>query len=252
MTEAIAEYRTRPRADAEARHYRMKDLCEATGLERQVIHFYITQGLVPAGRKTGRNMAWYGEEHVTRLKLIKKLQHERFLPLKAIKALLDGREEHFSDDQQRFLHDLKRELSTTIARGVDDRRVLDDIAPKLEGLGLSIDDVRGLVEIGVIGATFEADGAILVAREDEWVLELLGMMRKAGWSSDLGFLSTDLKPHVEAIDALVQSDADVVTQRLSGLSPRLVARMMERMLPLLQQFLARHYERRVRDLLSVM
>jgi DNA-binding transcriptional MerR regulator len=217
-----------------------------------VNHFYIQQGLVPAGRKTGRNIAWYGEEHVARLKLIKKLQHERFLPLKAIKALLDGREEHFSDDQQRFLHDLKRELSTTIARGVDDRRVLDDVAPKLEGHGLSIDDVRGLVEIGVIGATFEDDGAILVAREDEWVLELLGMMRKAGWSADLGFVTADLKPHVEAIDALVQSDADVVTRRLSDLPPRQVARMMERMLPLLQQFLARHYERRVRDLLSVM
>ena len=35
--------------------YRMKDLCEATGLPRQAIHFYIQQGLLPAGRKTGRN-----------------------------------------------------------------------------------------------------------------------------------------------------------------------------------------------------
>jgi DNA-binding transcriptional MerR regulator len=251
VTEATAVYSVRPPAAPE-RSYRMKDLCEATGLERQVIHFYIQQGLLPAGRKTGRNMAWYGEEHVARLKLIKKLQHERFLPLKAIKALLDGREEHFSDDQQRFLLDLKRELSTTIARGVDDRRVIADIAPSLEALGLSVDDVRELEQIGVLGATFEADGAILVAREDEWVLELLGTMRKAGWSAELGFRTTDLKPHVEAIDALVQNDADVVTERLSGLPPRLVARMMETMLPLLQQFLVRHYERRVRDLLSVM
>ena len=44
--------------------YRMKDLCELTGLPRQVIHFYIQQGLVPEGHKTGPNMAYYGEEHL--------------------------------------------------------------------------------------------------------------------------------------------------------------------------------------------
>ena len=37
--------------------YRMKDLCDRTGLPRQVIHFYIQQGLLPEGQKTGRNMA---------------------------------------------------------------------------------------------------------------------------------------------------------------------------------------------------
>jgi DNA-binding transcriptional MerR regulator len=63
--------------------YRMKDLCEATGLPRQAIHFYIQQELLPPGRKTGRNMAWYTDEHIERLHLIKKLQHEQFLPLKA-------------------------------------------------------------------------------------------------------------------------------------------------------------------------
>ena len=63
--------------------YRMKDLCESSGLPRQAIHFYIQQGLLPPGRKTGRNMAWYTDEHIERLRLIKKLQHEQFLPLKA-------------------------------------------------------------------------------------------------------------------------------------------------------------------------
>ena len=43
----------------EAWCYRMKDLCEASGLPRQAIHFYIQQGLLPPGQKTGRNMAWY-------------------------------------------------------------------------------------------------------------------------------------------------------------------------------------------------
>ena len=69
--------------------YRMRDLCALTGLSRQAIHFYIQQGLLPPGHKTGRNTAFYGPEHVERVNVIRRLQHELFLPLKAIRALLD-------------------------------------------------------------------------------------------------------------------------------------------------------------------
>ena len=72
--------------------YKMKDLCERTGLGRQAIHFYIQRGLLPPGHKTGHNMAYYSEVHLERIQLIRKLQHERFLPLDAIKAILDEQE----------------------------------------------------------------------------------------------------------------------------------------------------------------
>ena len=99
-------------ADSQRWSLRMKDLCDLTGLPRQAIHFYIQQGLLPAGHKTGRNMAFYGDEHVERLKLIKKLQHERFLPLKAIKALLDDQDTAFSAAQRGFLLGVKQRLDT--------------------------------------------------------------------------------------------------------------------------------------------
>jgi DNA-binding transcriptional MerR regulator len=99
--------------------YRMKDLCDATGLPRQAIHFYIQQGLLPSGRKTGRNMAWYTEEHLERLHLIKKLQHERFLPLKAIKALFDGEDGVFSPRQHAFLAGVKERLAESLKTSED-------------------------------------------------------------------------------------------------------------------------------------
>ena len=34
--------------------YRMGELCTLTGLPRQVIHFYIHEGLLPEGTKTGK------------------------------------------------------------------------------------------------------------------------------------------------------------------------------------------------------
>jgi DNA-binding transcriptional MerR regulator len=104
--------------------YRMKDLCEATGLPRQAIHFYIQQGLLPPGRKTGRNMAWYTEEHIERLRLIKKLQHEQFLPLKAIKALFDGEDGVFSPRQYAFLAGVKEELAESLKTSEDRRPTL--------------------------------------------------------------------------------------------------------------------------------
>ena len=39
--------------------------------------------------RTSRNMAWYPPEFVERIRLIKRLQEERFMPLRAIRELLE-------------------------------------------------------------------------------------------------------------------------------------------------------------------
>jgi DNA-binding transcriptional MerR regulator len=95
--------------------YRMRDLCAMTGLSRQAIHFYIQEGLVPEGTKTGRNMAFYGPEHVERLRIVRRLQEERFLPLKQIRALLDGDADRVGAGQRDLLLEVRAALST--ARG---------------------------------------------------------------------------------------------------------------------------------------
>ena len=67
MNQANAGAKVLP-LDRERYRYKMKDLADATGLDRQGIHFYIQQGLVPEGYKTSRNMGWYSEAHVERMK----------------------------------------------------------------------------------------------------------------------------------------------------------------------------------------
>ena len=64
------------------------------GERRQRRHDQALPPRGPAGRgpdivKTSRNMAWYPPEFVERIKLIKQLQEERFMPLKVIKSMLD-------------------------------------------------------------------------------------------------------------------------------------------------------------------
>ena len=129
--------------------YRMKDLCDRTGLSRQVIHFYVEQGLLPEGRKTGRNMAYYAESHVERIKLIRQLQHERFLPLRAIRAVLDEEDEGLSKEQRRLLVDVKHRLGSLGIAGSDEPSLVP-LQPLLLRAGVSRADAEGLAKAGIL------------------------------------------------------------------------------------------------------
>src|SRR5262249_60961492 len=73
-----------------AQRLKMKDLERATGVGRESIRFYIREGLLPEPERPGRNVAWYDESFVERVRLIKELQHKRYLPLQVIKAIVNG------------------------------------------------------------------------------------------------------------------------------------------------------------------
>ena len=47
---------------------------------------YLREGLLPEPVKTSRNMAYYPAEFVERIRLIKQLQEERFMPLRVIRT----------------------------------------------------------------------------------------------------------------------------------------------------------------------
>ncbi len=53
-----------------AGRFRMRDLVEQTGLTRETIHYYLSEGLLPPAIKTGRNTALYTEQHLERLRKI--------------------------------------------------------------------------------------------------------------------------------------------------------------------------------------
>ena len=152
--------------------YRMKDLCEATGLPRQAIHFYIQQGLLPSGRKTGRNMAWYTEEHLERLHLVKKLQHERFLPLKAIKALFDGEDGVFSPRQYAFLAGVKERLAESLKTPEDRSPTLTPVEIG-DQTGVDPEDVERAFELGLVGGA-RIEGSPRIAKADVWRFEVFG------------------------------------------------------------------------------
>lgn len=239
--------------DRERWPYKMKDLCRLTGLPRQVIHFYIQQGLLPEGHKTGRNMAYYGEEHVERVRLIRQLQHERFLPLKAIRAMFDAREDAFSPAQRSLLRALKHRLPSAIAGATDRPAAGVDADELLARAGLSRRDLDEMVELGLLGAARdEATGRTLVARDDAWMIELYGEWQALGLTRERGFSPRDLAIYDEAMTRLFEHETALLTSRLSHLPPEQLAAIVERTIPLINTFMTRYHATKIRNFFAAM
>lgn len=226
--------------------YKMKQLVEATGLPRQAIHFYIQEGLLPPGRKTGRNMAWYSDEHLRRLGIIQKLQQERFLPLKAIKAVLDGGESQYTPEQRAFLGEVRMRMDERYVpkSGPAEHVALDTL---IERFSLDRGDCERAIELGMVGAKKDADGRLLVRASDAWFFELVGEIRRAGFTSELGFPMDAMVLYEEAMQRLVDQEVRLVSERLSGLPPDVAASMVERVMPLVHTMLTRYHDTKVRD-----
>src|SRR5215468_1830665 len=69
---------------------RMAELARRSGVTRETIHFYLRQGLLPRPEKGGQTVAYYGEEHLDRLRLIRRLREEKYLPIAVIRRLLES------------------------------------------------------------------------------------------------------------------------------------------------------------------
>lgn len=231
--------------------YKMADLCRLTGMPRQAIHFYIQQGLVPPGHKTGRNTARYGEQHVDRIRVVKELQADRFMPLKAIRAVLDGRDDEFSPAQRSLLVEVKERLASTLARAPDDDRRVDAEA-LLSRHGLDRKDLAELERAKVVAVERGPRGRRSVSADDAWAFELLGEVRRAGFTRKLGFDAKLFGIYEESVTALVDRETRVLAEKLSALPPDRVAAMLEQAMPLVHQFFARFHAKKVRDFFAAL
>ncbi|HXX78740.1 MAG TPA: MerR family transcriptional regulator [Ktedonobacteraceae bacterium] len=78
--------------DTEAMHT-IDELAHVSGTPSRTIRFYNTQGLLPPPTLRGR-VAYYDDEHVMVLQIIKDLKEQQNLPLETIKEMLEIRAKH--------------------------------------------------------------------------------------------------------------------------------------------------------------
>jgi DNA-binding transcriptional MerR regulator len=229
--------------------YRMKDLCELTGLDRQTVHFYIAKGLVPEGHKTGRNMAYYGAEHLERIRLIRELQHERFLPLDAIRAVLDGEDAGFTHEQKAMLVEVKERVADVLRDAREQPPAgasLVPLAPLLQQHGVVVAEIDQLVELGLL-ALVEVEGELHLPECDVWLVELWGNLRAAGFTEALGFRVEDLAMYAEAVSYLFRREIRSLVPRMAKLPADRAAELFRRGLPLINSFLVRYHTAKARQ-----
>ena len=192
---------------------RMRELAEAAGVSAGTIKHYLRQGLLPEPIKTSRNMAWYPREFVERVRLIKQLQEERFLPLKVIKEVLENGDAGEGPERLRALIQLEdrvleRALGRQDWRGLTEREVKRRYKLPQEAL-------ERLEQLEVLSPR-RVNGSKRYGPDDVQIIEAVGRMRASGYSEALGFTVYDTLIYKRNLERLVREEVGVMMERLVG------------------------------------
>jgi DNA-binding transcriptional MerR regulator len=160
-------------------------------------------------------MAYYPPEFVERIRLIKQLQEERFMPLRAIKSVLDedpGRARALIELEDRILERaLAGEQTRTSAAEVRELYgVPKEVLDRLEELEILSPNSRGY------------------SPSDVKIIEAISRFRAGGYDEEIGFTVYDTLRYKDALGDLVKQEVRVLMDRLAGeMDPDRVVEMIE-------------------------
>jgi DNA-binding transcriptional MerR regulator len=205
---------------------RMRELAAASGVPAPTIKHYLREGLLPEPVKTSRNMAYYPPEFVDRIKLIKRLQEERFLPLKAIKTVLDE-----DPDRAEAMLALGDQILDRALAGERSRTSATEVRKRY---GVPKEVLDRLAELEVL--TPNSRG---YSPSDVKIIEAISRFRAGGYDEQIGFTVYDTLRYKTALEELARQEVDVVMERLAGeVPPEQVVEMLEAGAQPLKDFIA--------------
>ena len=169
---------------------KMSELAERSGVSAGTIKHYLREGLLGDGDeivRTSRNMAYYPPEYVERIRLIKRLQEDRFMPLRVIK--------------DRIVERAVEQRESESVSAAEARRRYDipaNVLDRLAELGVLTPSARG----------YDAD--------DVKIIEAVSRFRAGGYDEQLGFTVFDTLRYRDALEPLVQEEVRTLLDRLAG------------------------------------
>ena len=183
---------------------KMSELAEQSGVSAGTIKHYLREGLLPEPVRTSRNMAYYPPEFVERIRLIKRLQEDRFMPLRLIKGVIEE-----DPERARALIELEDRIleraaatqeSGRVSRAEVRRRyeVPDNVLERLADLEILSPNSRG----------YDAD--------EVKIIEAISRFRAGGYDERIGFTVYDAVRYREALEPLVEEEVGVLLERLAG------------------------------------
>lgn len=191
---------------------RMAEVAELAGVSPATVKHYLREGLLEPGPgapkserivRTSRNMAYYPPSIVDRIRLVKRLQEERFMPLRAIRELLEDGPERAQQLLGRRDEIIERALSRSDDAPLTSREEL------LERTGVPASVVDKLAELRVIG-----DGDPGYDRDELMIVEAFMRFRSTGFGEELGFTVYDALRYVDALEPLVREEAQTFLHRM--------------------------------------
>ncbi|MEW6166585.1 MAG: MerR family transcriptional regulator [Pseudomonadota bacterium] len=224
-----------PDSPASPARYRMRDLVRESGLPRETIHYYLAEGLLPPPLKTGRNTALYSEDHLYRLGKIQELRERHFLPLKAIRAVLEGEVDQvrtFTPAQRELIRDVSASLRGTLI----DHSNPGATAALLDGR-VSLEDVRELEAAGLIEVKWQ-NGEPLLEPNDAAIVEAWALMIESGISRDRGFRPRHAALYQQAIDRMVRAEMELFVERYADVDVAEAAAVVQRALSHIERLIS--------------
>jgi DNA-binding transcriptional MerR regulator len=188
-------------------HLKMAELAERSGVSAPTIRHYIREGLLGDGddiQRTSRNMAYYPPELVERILLIKRLQEERFMPLRVIKEVIEDNPERVN-----ALLELEDSILERALAGAEQRKIsVKEVAERYDIPANVLDRLR---EIGVL-----TPGRGGYGQDDVKIIEAISRFRAGGYEQALGFTVYDTLRYREALVPLVKEEVRALLDRLVG------------------------------------
>lgn len=186
---------------------RMRELEKASGVGRETIRYYIREGLLPEPSRVSRNSAFYSDDHIHRLRAIKRMQEERFLPLAVIRALLEA------EDGDRWLApEAFPMLDSMLAARLGDgaaRTSLAQLADQMEG---GHEGVDRLLAVGMIAA----DAAGTVSARDAVIARSISDLAEIGFTEELGFAGEQMRFYMDFIEWITNQEMRMFLERTAG------------------------------------
>jgi DNA-binding transcriptional MerR regulator len=187
---------------------KISELAERSGVSAGTIKHYLREGLLGGDEaivRTSRNMAWYRPELVERVKLIKRLQEERFMPLKLIRGVLAS-----DPERARAMIELEdRILEHAAAAAQEGERISAAEARRRFGVPARV--LERLAELGVLTPTSRGYDA-----DDVAIIKAISRFRAGGYDEALGFTVYDTLRYRDALAPLVEEEVRVLLERLAG------------------------------------
>jgi DNA-binding transcriptional MerR regulator len=204
---------------------KISDLARMSGVPTPTIKHYMREGLLPGpNKRTSRNMAYYDARLAARVKAIKELQQERFLPLKIIVDLLEDAPSaairaDLDEAQRRQLGELGS-LEPAIRAGSHEARRRREPAPGrrltraevLRDLSVSEADLEHLARLGLVQASAFTGGDPVFSGADLDLLEVIDETRRKGLGDV--FPLAILEPYTAAIQTLIRVELELFRRRV--------------------------------------